>query len=71
VGNIKDKKKKKKKTETEKQKNESQSFVFMPATLCSVKHWWEMPDQFLSHGESLTQIHNLSTQLPSFPLADH
>ena len=31
-------------------------------------HWWAMADLFLSHGDSDSELHNLSTQLTKFPL---
>jgi hypothetical protein len=31
-------------------------------------HWKAMTDLFLSHGDSDTECHNLSSQLDSFPL---
>ena len=32
--------------------------------------WWAMANLFLSHGDSDSELHNLSTQLARFPLAD-
>ena len=34
-------------------------------------HWWAMADLFLSHGDSDSELHNLSTQLTSLPLVGH
>ena len=31
-------------------------------------HWWAMADLFLSPGDPDSELHNLSTQLTSFPL---
>jgi hypothetical protein len=34
-------------------------------------HWWAMGNLFLSRGDSDSELQNLSTQCPKFPLAGH
>ena len=34
-------------------------------------HWWAMADLFLSHGDSYSDLDNLSTLLTRFPLVSH
>ena len=37
-------------------------------TAWSAMHWWAKANLFLSHGDYDSELHNLSTQLASFPL---
>ena len=67
LGNIKNKQTNKKRTGTFQCLCQQLSApVAWPAM-----HWWAMADLFLSHGDSNTELHNLSTQLPRFLLVGH
>ena len=44
------------------------SWQFSDPAAWLAMHWWAMANLFLSHGDSDSELHNLSTQLTRFPL---